>query len=110
MKDTKKQYPRKTRNSRKNRQAPHELADMLDSLAGFRQQRFVGLEHVEHARPDFELHLHSIRLRFGCRTRAVVADDLVLAGLDQERWDAAVIAKDGRGQRVVGIHLAQVEI
>ena len=36
---------------------------MLDRFPALGQQRLVGLEHVEHARPDFELHHDSVGTR-----------------------------------------------
>ena len=71
----------------------HEFSNVLDGLAGFWKPS--DLEHMDHTRPDFELHRDTVRNRLLRHSDTVVAEHFVLANLNQQRWNAAVVAKDG---------------
>src|SRR5262245_18129371 len=59
----------------------HEVGNMLDGFLAFGKQRLVGLEHMEHPRPELELHLDSVRSSLLRQPNAVVSEHLVLANL-----------------------------
>src|SRR5215831_10797608 len=73
------------RGSSSGQRRAHEVANVIDGFLAFRKKRLVGLEHVEHARPDFELDWDSVRTSLLRHPDAVVAEHLVLPDLDEQR-------------------------
>ena len=71
----------------------HEGGHVLDGLTGLR--KLPNLEHMDHTRPDFELHSDPVRTNLLRHPDAVVAEHFVLADLNQQRRNAAVVAEDG---------------
>ena len=72
---------------------PNERGHVLDREAPLRQQRLVRREDVEHARPDLEGDIDAGLLGPGCGAHTVISDDLVLACLDQQWWEAAIVGQ-----------------
>ena len=64
----------------------HEFSNVLDGLAGFWKPS--DLEHMDHARPDFELHRDPVRNGLLRHSDTVVAKHFVLANLNQQRWNS----------------------
>ena len=73
--------------------AAHECSNVLDGLAGFWKPS--DLEHMNHARPDFEFHRDTVRNRLLRHSDTVVTEHFVLANLNQQRRNASIVAKDG---------------
>src|SRR5689334_20512075 len=86
--------------------SPHKLRDMLDRLTRFRQP--ADLEDVDHRGPDLEVYGDAVGGGFLGDADAVVAEHFLVAGLNQQRWNAAEIAEDRRGQRIAGIGLVEI--
>ena len=67
---------------------------MIDGFLALRKQRLVGLEHMEHARPDFEFHPDSVRTSLLRHANTIIAGHLVLPYLNQQQGDATGVAED----------------
>ena len=71
----------------------HKVGYVLDGLAGFRKP--PNLEHMDHTRPDFEFHGYPVRQSLLRHPDAIVAEDFVLADLNQQRRNPALVSEDG---------------
>ena len=69
----------------------NKLPDALNGFSGFRQS--ADLEDVDHARPDFESHVHAIGTSLLCDSDRIVAQHFVFAKLNQPRRQSAEITK-----------------
>ena len=87
---------------------PHEVGDMLNGLVAFGE--FADLKHMDHARPDLELHFNSIRSSLGRNTDTIVTKHLMLTDLDQQGRDAGVGTKYWRGEWIAGIGLPKIKL
>jgi len=64
---------------------------VFDGFPAFREQRLVGLEHMKHARPDFERHVDPGSAGIGGQLDTIVTNDFMLTDLNEQRRDAGVV-------------------